>query len=188
MRNSYTATPRILYVATQLFVKQGFAATSVDQICRTTGVSKGAFFHYYKSKDEAGEIAIEFFWELVDDYLFSGLEFISSKERIERVLERFREMPFHLHFESGSLFAVMAHEVTDEQTAIRVKLAQAYQNWAGKLAALLSTPARDEEACARLARQWIAVYEGAVAQAKTFRDKTIVREQLELFRRLSLLQ
>lgn len=97
-------------------------------------------------------------------------------------------MPFHLHFESGSLFAVMAHEVTDEQTAIRVKLAQAYQNWAGKLAALLSTPARDEEACARLARQWIAVYEGAVAQAKTFRDKTIVREQLELFRRLSLLQ
>ncbi len=184
MRESYTATPRLLYVATQLFLKQGFAATSVDQICRTTGVSKGAFFHYYASKDAVAEAAVVYFGELLDEYLFSGLQFFQAKERLARVHERTIEMPQHLHFAEGTLFAVLAREATETQTVLRERLASAYEHWAYKLAELLIANGYQESYSTRLARQWIAVYEGAVAQAKASGDKSIIGEQLMLFGKL----
>jgi TetR/AcrR family transcriptional repressor of nem operon len=181
MKESYTATPRLLYVALQLFLKQGFASTSLDQICRTTGVSKGAFFHYYRSKDEAGEAAIAYFKELLAEYLFSGLEYFDTSKRLERVAERMKELPEHLHFANGSLFIVMANEVTAEQTGIRERLSEAYLWWANSLARLLEDEGRNSGLSLALAKQWIAVYEGAIAQAKVLDNKATIGDQLEQF-------
>nr|WP_232661495.1 TetR/AcrR family transcriptional regulator [Pseudonocardia sp. TRM90224] len=43
---------RLLEVATRLFAKQGFERTSVAQIVETAGVTKGALYHYFDSKDD----------------------------------------------------------------------------------------------------------------------------------------
>ena len=40
----------ILKAAEQLFAAQGFEATTVSMICDAAGVSKGAFYHHYKTK------------------------------------------------------------------------------------------------------------------------------------------
>ncbi|WP_432768914.1 TetR/AcrR family transcriptional regulator [Sphingopyxis sp.] len=39
--------------------RQGYAATTVDQICAAAGVTKGAFFHYFASKEELAVAAAE---------------------------------------------------------------------------------------------------------------------------------
>ena len=41
---------RILQVAQQLFASAGYDATGVAEICKTAGVSKGAFYHHFPSK------------------------------------------------------------------------------------------------------------------------------------------
>jgi TetR/AcrR family transcriptional regulator, transcriptional repressor for nem operon len=43
---------RILEVAHDMVLGQGYAATSLDQILARAGVTKGAFFHHFKSKEE----------------------------------------------------------------------------------------------------------------------------------------
>ncbi|TWF93803.1 TetR/AcrR family transcriptional regulator [Saccharopolyspora dendranthemae] len=43
---------RLLAVATRLFAEQGFEATSVQQIVDAAGVTKGAMYHYFGSKDD----------------------------------------------------------------------------------------------------------------------------------------
>ncbi|WP_199545764.1 TetR/AcrR family transcriptional regulator [Streptomyces sp. N35] len=43
---------RILDVSLDLFATKGFAATGVQEIVTKAGVTKGALYHYFKSKDE----------------------------------------------------------------------------------------------------------------------------------------
>lgn len=43
---------RLLTVATRLFADQGFETTSVQQIVDAAGVTKGAMYHYFGSKDD----------------------------------------------------------------------------------------------------------------------------------------
>ena len=41
----------ILEAADTLFFSQGYADTSVDDVCRAASVTKGAFYHHFKNKD-----------------------------------------------------------------------------------------------------------------------------------------
>jgi AcrR family transcriptional regulator len=43
---------RLLTVATRLFAKKGFESTSVQEIVEAAGVTKGAMYHYFSSKDD----------------------------------------------------------------------------------------------------------------------------------------
>lgn len=52
-RASETTVPeQVIAAATRLFADQGFEATSVQQIVDAAGVTKGALYHYFSSKDE----------------------------------------------------------------------------------------------------------------------------------------
>ncbi len=53
---------RILDTATQLFSKTGYDATGVAEICQAAGVSKGAFYHHFPTKQSV-------FIELLNSYL-----------------------------------------------------------------------------------------------------------------------
>jgi AcrR family transcriptional regulator len=56
----------ILEAATQLFSKTGYDATGVAEICQAAGVSKGAFYHHFPTKQAV-------FIELLNTYL-NGIE------------------------------------------------------------------------------------------------------------------
>jgi AcrR family transcriptional regulator len=57
---------RILQAAEDCFAQRGYDAASVAQICRAAGVSKGAFYHHFPSKQAL-------FLELLDCWL-AGLD------------------------------------------------------------------------------------------------------------------
>lgn len=43
---------RLLAVATRMFAEKGFESTSVQEIVNAAGVTKGAMYHYFGSKDD----------------------------------------------------------------------------------------------------------------------------------------
>ena len=46
------ANKMLLYeTAKKLFILNGYEATTVNDICKASGISVGSFYHYYKSKD-----------------------------------------------------------------------------------------------------------------------------------------
>ena len=71
---------RILQAAEDCFAQRGYDAASVAEICRSAGVSKGAFYHHFPSKQAL-------FLELLDRWLaeldaqlddFSALAFLTQ--------------------------------------------------------------------------------------------------------------
>ena len=52
---------KLLEAARDTIRAKGYTATTVDDICAAAGVSKGAFFHYFDSKEQLGIAAVEQF-------------------------------------------------------------------------------------------------------------------------------
>ena len=49
----------IVTAAADLFARQGYAATSVDEIAAAAGVAKGAVYHHFESKERLFETVLE---------------------------------------------------------------------------------------------------------------------------------
>jgi TetR/AcrR family transcriptional repressor of nem operon len=75
----------LLDAALTLVRRQGWAATSIDQLCRTVGVTKGAFFHHFGSKDELG-VAAARRWSEVTGPLFANADYHLHADPLDRVL------------------------------------------------------------------------------------------------------
>jgi TetR/AcrR family transcriptional repressor of nem operon len=75
-----------LLEATQTAIRsKGYAATSVDDICIGAGVSKGGFFHYFKSKQDAVLAAVDY-WNQFTDEVFDTAPYARHKDPRDRVL------------------------------------------------------------------------------------------------------
>ncbi|MGW6507380.1 helix-turn-helix domain-containing protein, partial [Streptomyces niveus] len=50
--NGMPVPQRLLAAATRLFAEQGYGSTSVQEIVEAAGVTKGALYHYFGSKED----------------------------------------------------------------------------------------------------------------------------------------
>ena len=63
-KKSGDARTKLLDAAIEIVREQGFSATSVDQLCQKAGVTKGAFFHHFASKEALGAAAADYWTEM----------------------------------------------------------------------------------------------------------------------------
>ncbi|MET0292998.1 MAG: TetR/AcrR family transcriptional regulator [Steroidobacteraceae bacterium] len=75
----------LLNAALGLVRKQGWAATSVDQLCKSVGVTKGAFFHHFESKEALGVAAAEY-WDTYTAPLFANADYHRHEDPLDRIL------------------------------------------------------------------------------------------------------
>jgi TetR/AcrR family transcriptional repressor of nem operon len=59
----FSAKEKILEAALSVIRTKGYCASTVDDLCEAAGVTKGAFFHHFKSKEDLGVSAAEYWTE-----------------------------------------------------------------------------------------------------------------------------
>ena len=74
---------RIYNTAFRLMTENGFDNITVDQICSESGVSKGSFYHYFKSKDD---IVIETYKIVDQQYSDEVMELPEDMGSFEKIL------------------------------------------------------------------------------------------------------
>lgn len=79
------ARERLLDAAVKLLREQGFAGTSVDQLCTEAGVTKGAFFHHFPSKEALG-VAVAEYWTETTSAMFAAAPYHQHANPVDRVL------------------------------------------------------------------------------------------------------
>jgi len=80
-----TARDKLLEAAVKLVRAKGFADTSVDQLCSEAGVTKGAFFHHFASKEALG-VAVAEYWSATTSAFFAAAPYHHLPDPVDRVL------------------------------------------------------------------------------------------------------
>ena len=88
MEPKISSRTRILNAAVKLIRQKGYNATTVDELCLEAGVTKGAFFHHFKSKDELG-LAAARYWSETTTPFFENAPFHQPQSALDRVLAYF---------------------------------------------------------------------------------------------------
>ena len=120
-RSPAPARAALLDAATRLVREQGFAATSVDDLCRAAGVTKGAFFHHFASKDALG-VAAANNWAETTSALFADAAYHAPADPLARVfayLDFRRDIVSDEIAEFTCLVGTMVQEVHESSPAIR---------------------------------------------------------------------
>lgn len=79
-----SARDKLLDASLSLIREQGFAATTVDELCARAGVTKGAFFHHFESKDALGVAAVQH-WSRTTGALFETAAYHQAPDALGRV-------------------------------------------------------------------------------------------------------
>lgn len=181
---------KLLDAAQALMLAKGFVATTVDEICESAGLTKGSFFHYFKSKEDLGKAVLERFCQVRLE-LIQGSASQKKTDPLERLygwVDFAIEMSKSPMAKNGCLLGNFAQELSDTHPAMRSLCARRFTEWAGLLkqeldgakAKHLPKSRMDTES---LADHFIAIIEGALILAKAKQDMAVVEKSLRHFRR-----
>lgn len=180
------ARNRLLEAARDIIRTKGFAATSVDELCKSAGVTKGAFFHQFGSKDALGVAAAEF-WAETTTFFFEAAPYHAAADPLERVLAyvAFRKAIITGDLAGSTcLVGTMAQEVYESAPDIRDACGRSIFGHAATLEADIEAARRDRGITSgwtaeSLARHTQTVLQGGFVLAKAGNDPQLARESLD---------
>lgn len=181
---------KLVDAGVKLMRLRGYNATSVDDICAAAGVTKGGFFHYFKSKDEIAKAAVERFHDgkamdfqdapfrkLADplDRVFGRLDFVEESVGGDKSLTK------------GCLIGMLAQELSFTNAKLRSACSDMFKRIAKNFETdLVEAKARYAPNASfdpkNLALFYVSIVQGSLMLAKAAESNDVMLANLEQFR------
>lgn len=183
------AREKLLTVALEKIRTKGFSATGVDEMCKAAGVTKGAFFHHFASKEALGVAAVRH-WSDTTSEMFAAAPYHDHSGPLDRILAY---IDFRSNLIAGELneftclAGTMVQEMFGESPAIRQACKASIWEHAGTLEPDLQA-AIDQYGLQNVTAHGLALHTQAVLQggfilAKAKGDAGIARDTVAHLKR-----
>lgn len=181
---------RLLDAALDVFRAKGYTATRVEDICAAAGLTKGSFFHHFKTKDDLA-IAAADRWSVVTGEIFRGADYHKPADPVDRLLGyvEFRKALLRGSLaEYTCLLGTLVQEIYDTNPPIRIACEQSLST---HIAMLMSDIEAAKAAHApgaawtpeSLALHMQAVIQGAFIMAKARYDADVAAASIDHLKR-----
>jgi TetR/AcrR family transcriptional regulator, transcriptional repressor for nem operon len=160
------ARQKLLDAAFALIREKGYTATSVEDLCAHAGVTKGAFFHHFRSKD-ALAVAAANHWAEVTDVFFENAPYHKLEDPLERLLGYIDFRKSILKGEVAEftcLVGTMVQEVYETSPEIRAACDASISGHAARLEADIAEAMGRYGVCAEWTARSLALHTQAVLQ------------------------
>lgn len=184
-----TDTLEKLYNSAQkLMLEKGFVATTVDEICEAAKVTKGSFFHYFKSKEDLAKELVERFAETMGK-AFNEKACCAGDDPLDRIYS-YIDCAIEISQNSeakGCLVGTFSQELSESHPEMRKICGNLFTHMIehfkkdiaeAKAQYIPKSPVRAEE----LAETFIALTQGAMILAKATDDRSVMERTLRHYR------
>lgn len=83
--SQHESKKRLLEAALRVIRARGYTATRVEDVCEAAGLTKGSFFHHFKSKEDLALEAVEH-WNAMTGALFASSDYRLLADPLDRLL------------------------------------------------------------------------------------------------------
>jgi TetR/AcrR family transcriptional repressor of nem operon len=160
------AREKLLDASLVLIREKGYSATSVNELCAKAGVTKGAFFHHFQSKD-ALAVAAANRWSEISGAFFQTAPYHKHRDPLDRVLGFLDFRKAHLKGEVAEftcLAGTMVQEVYRTHAEIREACEASISAQAALVEADIAEAMRFYGVRAKWSAQSLALHTQAVLQ------------------------
>jgi AcrR family transcriptional regulator len=168
-----TTRERLITTAAELFWRQGYAQTGVNEIIHQARATSGSFYHFFPAKEDLLLAVIDLMSEKLRTEVFEASDDGEPIDRLFSILAAYRRYLAHSGFVFGSPLASLAAEVSENHPAARERLSEVVEEWASQIEDLLTEAALRLPAGTNrgtLARFIVSAMEGAVLQSRVNRS------------------
>jgi TetR/AcrR family transcriptional regulator, transcriptional repressor for nem operon len=181
---------KILHAAARLVALKGYHDAKLEEVLDAAQVSKGAFFHHFRDREDLGFAVLD--WHM--DQRRQRLDLIEQElplakqagplRQVFRRLDAIQEMVRRREgCKGGCIIGNMSTALSDCHDGFRKRLAECFDEMAQEFLPHLEAAARQGRLALRtntsdLARYIVTVIEGAIMQARTLGDPELLPRQL----------
>jgi TetR/AcrR family transcriptional regulator, transcriptional repressor for nem operon len=180
LRDSERTRERLLQAASREIYRSGFQSASLDTILAIAGVTKGALYYHFKSKEELGYTVVE---EVIAPKVRGKWvrPLQSGKDPIDALIGAVQRIPVRpVDVRGGCQLNNLAQEMSPLDAGFRKRLAIIFAAWREAVASVLregqthGSVHRDVEP-AEAAGLLIAMVEGYASLAKNAQDPKVMK-------------
>jgi TetR/AcrR family transcriptional repressor of nem operon len=178
---------QILNAASRLIHVQGYQSTSLDDVLRESGVGKGNFYYYFKSKEDLGYAIID---RIRRAFVERGLGPAFGDTAADPVgqlhgfFDRVLDSQRQRNCVGGCAIGNLACELSDVHEGFRQQLAGIFDVYRDHVAEAIrrgqqSGRLRPDADAVRIAQFLVGALEGAILLGKVTRDITVIERCVE---------
>jgi TetR/AcrR family transcriptional repressor of nem operon len=180
---------RLVAAAQRLMLHQGYAATTVDQICAEVGMTKGSFFHHFASKEAICRAAVDAWGEMGTRLYAQAWQ----DPTVDPLQQLYRMLDIMISFTTTRdepclcMVGMMSQELALTNPALREVCAGHLDDWTRSVVRLLSEAKQRHRPAAdfdpeRIAWLLNSIWQGSMLIAKTRQTPDLIVSNLELVR------
>ena len=170
---------KILQAAANLIALKGYHDTKLEEVLDAAQVTKGAFFHHFRDREDLGFAVLDWHMERrrkMLDAIEQELPLAEPAEPLQRVFRRLDAIQEMVRrrgrLKGGCIIGNMSTALSDCHDGFRKRLAECFDEMAQEFQPHLEAAARHGRGTRRtnpseLARYIVTVIEGAIMQSRT---------------------